>query len=162
MKLESIPGGLAITRRWHFDFAHGVMGASGILLLIAYFITLAAGSTNLLFGLWLIASLVLIYICLTGIFNSTQVTVKQNEIVIRHGPLPWPGKRVVSSEVARIYHRKEKQKNQVNSWFIYAVVVALKNGKELVLDTCDDESGVLFIDFQIEHYLGLSPQVGRN
>jgi hypothetical protein len=153
MKLEPIPGGIAITRRWQFKFAHGVLGGAGLLLLIAFFISAFTVASNWFFLIWLIVGLCLVYISLTGFFNSTRAAVTKNEIVIEHGPLPWPGKRVLANEVVRLYFRKEKQKSQVNSWFTYAVVAVLQNGKELVLENCDDDSQALFLDFELTHYL---------
>ena len=153
MKLEPIPGGLAITRRWQFKFTHGVLGGAGLLLLIAFLVSLLTVPNNGFFVVWLIAGLALLYISLTGYFNSTRVTVTKNEIVVRNGPLPWPGKQIQASEVVRLFFRKEKQKSQVNSWFTYAVVAVLKNGKELVLENCDDDSQALFLDFELTHFL---------
>ncbi len=156
MKLEPIQGGLAITRRWQFKFGHGVLAGVGLLLMVAFVISLITVPNSGFFLVWLLAGLVMLYISLTGYLNSTRVTVTKNEITVHHGPLPWPGKQILSSEVERLFFRKEKQKNQVNSWFTYAVVAVLKNGKELVLENCDDDSQALFLDFELTQYLGIA------
>jgi len=154
MKLETIPGGIAITRHWQFNATFKVLGGLGLLLIVAFLYGFFTSANNWFFVIWLIAGLCLLYVSLTGYFNSTRVSVTKNEITINNGPLPWPGKRILSNEVTRLYFRKEKQKNQVNSWFNYAVVAVLQNGKEMVLENCDDDSQALFLDFELTHFLG--------
>ncbi len=38
------------------------------------------------------------YLVLTGYLNKSQIRITQNSIMVQHGPLPWPGNKIVSTE----------------------------------------------------------------
>jgi hypothetical protein len=80
--------------------------------LITVCITLWAALVNarpvgMLAGLWGAVSALLAYYGLAIRLNRTELRVSDDALVLRHGPLPWPGRRVAFDELSRLFCRPE-------------------------------------------------------
>lgn len=71
------------------------------------------------------------YSVLTGLFNSTRLTVAHNLLQIRHGPLPWLGGGTWErAELAQLFVEEETTRNRGSTFRLSAV---LRDGRQVPL-----------------------------
>jgi hypothetical protein len=138
---EPCDDGVTLTERW-FSWLAVVqvpfcVALDGLLLLgyllvpkeSAWFLVQLLLLPGVLLGLlatyWTVAKLV----------NRTVVRVAPEQLLVRHGPLPWPGNRTIElSNVKQFDCRKAVSRNyRGDVWVTYTLVAVLQSGRELEL-----------------------------
>ena len=160
MKVETVPDGVKIYRRWSFKPDDIFIGGIGLLLLILELsnrLYVSSGGLNGLEIILIIIGPILVYFSLAHRINSTRFTVGMGKIALRRGPLPWFGNRVLpSAGVVKLSLREERHRSFRSTWSLYKVVASLRNGKETVLDTCEMEEQAGFLHQELERRLSIS------
>ena len=102
----------------------------------------------------------LTYYTLAGFLNSTVLDVGQEELRVRHGPLPWRGNRTLPTQnIEQLYCQKKFTQTNENQSCWYSVHAVLKGGRQVPLLTgLQDRERALFIEQIVEEYLGLEDQ----
>lgn len=74
--------------------------------------------------LLLAGSVLLGYAALSLLLNSTSVGIKGDFLVVRHRPLPWPGKRVRVTEIAAVTvaSNTSKDSTPTTGWELAAIL----------------------------------------
>ncbi len=138
-KGESVPAGLTveqrgsevtIRRRWAWPVGVLALILSAALLLLVMVFTLQTTLTrytliNVLAGLPITAAaLVSLYLGAAFLCNTTRLDLRDDTLVVRHGPVPWPGglsidpedlsKFVKERKVTRTFSGKDEHGRQTN------------------------------------------------
>ncbi len=93
-----------------------------------------------------------------GMVNRTTLTVRDGELQIDHGPIPWPGKkRVPTAEIAQLYFVQHVRRgNKGSTTITYQLHMMQTDGVTRKLATgLDDPEYARFLEHRIEHHLGL-------
>lgn len=106
-EFENRHGHLSLTRTWSRPAAWAAF--TWVLIwsaMVVFFSTL--GGHALREAPWFLAlpAVAMGYVALARALNRTEVTVRSDAIVIRHGPVPWPGSRTVDPRDARAIHTR--------------------------------------------------------
>ena len=124
-KISNERGSLVIERRW--------FGLSTIPLcffvvfwdsfLVFWYFMAVGNIAALLFPLIHVSvGILLTYMAITGLFNTTRIQITVNKLSIKHGPLPWPGNQIIDAgQIEQLFCMK------------FAVHARLKNGKTIIL-----------------------------
>jgi hypothetical protein len=171
--------GTVLSWRWfgakHVFTALGCLIWDGVVLVFLSMVLMSrAPLVSLLFILpHLSAGLFLTYRSLAGLLNTTRVEVRQRELTIRHGPLPWPGNRTVSGhELTQLYCQKGRVKVWGNIKFVlpssgnesYSLLAIDRQGRQVkLLSGIEDMDMVLYLELALERRLGIedSPVAGE-
>jgi hypothetical protein len=103
----------------------------------------------------------LTYFTLAGLFNRTVVEVANGRLLVRHGPVPWPGNRDLDPlEVRQIYCTDAVNTGRYGQIYHRYVVNALLADQRTVplLTGLDDRITALFYKQQLEGWLRLKPE----
>ncbi len=104
----------------------------------------------------------LIYYVLAGYLNTTVVKVGMSDLEIKHGPLPYPGKRLERAFIRQLYCKERVHRNKNSTSYSYEVHAITKEGKhEKLLSGLDKSEQALYLEQEIERYLGLSDRPVR-
>jgi hypothetical protein len=104
------------------------------------------------------AGLFLLHGCLTGLFNSTTVTVDRNTLNIRHGPIPAGGNLTIpTAELDQLFCRSntstDSDGDTQRNFSLHAV---LRNGSRQYLLVGQADRDILrYLEFLIERHLGI-------
>jgi hypothetical protein len=161
---ERADGGLAIHRRWfrpQFLFLLGFCVIWFGALSVFYAGILASGAPGFaaLFpllhvgiGLWIA------YFTLAGLFNTSTITVHDETLSVRHGPLPWRGVPAVpAARITQLYCKQRIHHGKNGTTTTYEVWIARDEGGALKLVSgLDDPDQALFVEQRVEKALGLS------
>ncbi len=98
------------------------------------------------------------YATIGGFVNHTELRVSRTRVTVRHYPLPWPGNRkVLSHVIAQVFCMAEEHRNIKGVSYTYDVFVEEQGGRRFKLVSgLEDEEQALFIEQQIEQYLGIA------
>lgn len=104
--------------------------------------------------LWLIAALYFIYDIVANFINSTTITLANELISIRHGPLPWLGSLEIDARtLADVVVETNILSEGPN---LYRVIAVLLTGHRVrLVDKMDCREQALFIERKIEKFLGI-------
>ena len=100
----------------------------------------------------------LAYSTLAGWLNRTRILVGQGKITVRHGPLPWPGNKVIEvSTLKQLYTEEiEHRGSKGGTYMTYDVRATTDTDPKLKLVSgLRSEPQARFIEKQIEQYLGI-------
>ena len=101
----------------------------------------------------------LTYFTIAGILNKTKLSVDVGQLTVRHGPLPWPGNRTLTTdELDQLYCTEHisRSGNSTSSSTSYRVNVATRDGKKIkLLSGLSDADQALYIEQKIEEHLGI-------
>ena len=104
----------------------------------------------------------LTYTVLASFLNSTLIRIDHREIVIQHGPLPWPGNRVIAiNDVEQLFCQEKKSSKGISQYSLCAI---LKGGKRKeLLPGLETPQQARFIEQQIEDFLRIKdrPVIGE-
>jgi hypothetical protein len=101
--------------------------------------------------------LIAIYFVLAGYINETRVTVDNGRLTVRHGPLPyWGNKEMATSDILQLY-TKNHYTMWRNNWSGHYQLHAItgKNKHEKLLSGWDNSNYLLFVEQEVEHFLGI-------
>jgi hypothetical protein len=62
--------------------------------------------TVLVFLAFMISAIWVLYVCVAGLFNHTRITLSPDGLLVRHGPLPWPGNVRLERASLKQFHVK--------------------------------------------------------
>lgn len=112
---------------------------------------------RLLFGLavphvWV--GLGLLYSTLANLLNSTRVSVRDGELRVSKGPLPWLGnRRVGGGELTQIFVVEKRGGKGAPS---YELCASTREGKKIaLLSGIDSHDKALFLEHRVERALGI-------
>jgi hypothetical protein len=107
---------------------------------------------------FILIGIFLVY-CLAATYrNSTTISVKKDNLSIKHSPLAWPGNRTIpKSELDQLYVVKGSTiKSGGTKIHYYNLKAKLKNGKHTILiSALPSKEVALFLEQQIETYMGI-------
>jgi hypothetical protein len=123
---------------------------------------LASGETGMIIMLLfpvlhVIAGAYLAYTAITGFVNATTVTVSRRGVDVRHGPLPWPGNKTLSTEdIAQLYVSPRQVSSKNSTQTVYDVTAVGPDNLEVVLvKGIENDNAALFMERRIETWLGI-------
>jgi hypothetical protein len=163
LRVDEHPGELVITRTWNRILGYVLLFAAAFfgLFLAIEVIDMASGEVNW-FGLALtsVATFGSLYLGLAQLINRTTITLSFDELAVRHGPLPWPGRlELFRGDVEQLYVREHIHNSKSGRSYSYSVRLRLAHQRDLLL-----VAGFLkaqeakFIEYKIEQYLKLKNQ----
>jgi hypothetical protein len=97
------------------------------------------------------------YSTLAGFLNRTVVRVSSTAVTVRHGPLPWFGqKSVAASDIGQVYRQQVVTTgSRGGSSVTYRLSVATHDQRKIDLLSCDSADTALFVEQEVERYLGI-------
>lgn len=100
----------------------------------------------------------LTYGVLCGFLNRTDIRVTFNRIQITHGPLPVPGSRDLTlTQNIQLYTRRQITHSRNGTSVFYQLWLRRDDGKAVkLLDRIPQQEHCLYLEQQIERYLGVS------
>lgn len=168
VRLENEAGVLTIRLSWFSNkilfftvfaiFWNGIMFTVAGGALLSLFTESFSGFPLIIFAtphFW--AGLAMIYYVLAGYLNETRVTVDHNLLEVRHGPLPfWGNKAVDVTDIVQLY-AKHNYSMWRNNWSGHYELHAVtgKNRHEKVLSGWDNPDYAVFVEQEVEHFLGI-------
>jgi hypothetical protein len=168
LQVSTSGGALQITRRWfsaQYVFLIFFAVVWNGFMVFWHVMAWSSGSRFMsLFGLLHTGvGLFLIYYTLAGLVNRTEVRVESGRLSVEHYPLPWPGgKQVQAAAIKQIYctERVNNTKNGVRYRYEVHAVMG-DSAKEKLLDGLNDPEQALYIEQELERYLGIQDQAVR-
>ncbi|MGD8451320.1 MAG: hypothetical protein PVJ57_05825 [Phycisphaerae bacterium] len=170
LHVEDWDGNLRITRRWFSPaFIFLVFFCAFWDEFLVFWYSIAFGGD----APWIMAvfpilhvavGIGLTYFTLCGFVNRTVITVDAGQLAIRHGPLPWPGNRVVpTGDLEQLYCRERlRHSNRGRTSVQYELHAATVGGGRIkLLGMLDDPEHALFLEQRIEQYLGITDRPVR-
>jgi hypothetical protein len=100
----------------------------------------------------------LTYCALTGFLNTTTVEARGDRLVIRHGPLPWPGNQDLPRRSLKQLHGMENARRPLFAWHGrgWDLKAVDASGRELtLLSRLEEQEQVLFLEQVLEKQLGI-------
>ena len=121
-----------------------VVVAPGKFSLTAFVIIVAAINAGLAYGI------------AANIFNTTTVTATPKQLLIRQGPLPWPGNLTVApGHIISMHTRQQISRSKHGTRITYELVAGMKSGGDTVLvDGMANREQALFIEQQVAAFYG--------
>lgn len=108
------------------------------------------------------ATLFLLWIFLAYRLNRTVVTIRDGQLCVSHGPIPWPGRRDLPAQTIRqlysaMYHDHALRRG--DGYTSYRLRAVLANGAELLLvHNLTAPEQALYFEQEIERYLEIEDQ----
>lgn len=159
--------GLTLSYRW-FNWMHLLILPFCVIwdgfLFVWYSKALSRGAaaTDTMFWFPLLnvaAGIGLSYYTLAGLLNRTRVTVLGGEITVRHGPVPWPGGRTLSTADFVQLYREERistsSRGGRNTSY-HLCVVTRGNRKLRLVSNVPAADIALYLEQAIESAIGLA------
>lgn len=138
--IDLVDTGDRLTLTWRWPATPGkLMAAISSALVVAYFYGLRSILTDdggqvanaAVVGAMLLA---LIYLAVALCLNHTVISVDVQTLQVRHGPLPWPGKRHLPvSDISEVWCDLERTGDPYDASYQYDVRVRLRSQRVLVL-----------------------------
>jgi hypothetical protein len=94
----------------------------------------------------------LLYGLAAGLVNSTSIRAWRGRLEVRHGPLPWPGNRVLPpQQIGGLYTRERVARSKFGTRITYEVRAELREGKDVrLVGGMPREEQARFVQQQIE------------
>jgi hypothetical protein len=97
------------------------------------------------------------YWTLARLVNHTTVRLSSGQLTIRHGPLPWAGGGTLSSgDLAQLYREEVLHRSRNGVRASYRLSAVLHDQSKRRLLTCDAADTALYVEQQVERYLGIA------
>jgi len=102
----------------------------------------------------------LAYFTVAGFVNRTVIRAGQGMVEVRHGPLPWPGNKTLTSHQIKQLYSKEKISHGKNGvHYTYKVqAVTEGNHRETLLGGLTEVEQALYIEQQLERFLRIKDE----
>lgn len=162
LSIEASGGGLTVVRSWRNWAVVPLVIFCVIwngMMVAMFWAALANGQHEmLLFGsVHAAVGLGILYSVLMRLFNRTRITISYREVVVRHGPFPWPGsKSIPVYELEQVYVRRVLVRTKNGTRHVFRLIAVDKRDKETVLvKSLESEDHALFIEREIETILGI-------
>lgn len=132
--------GAEFTVRWYKPLAWLVVGFMLVFDAIVYVVCARLIEDRTPWAAWIpisvfgIAAVGLSYFTLAMFTNTTRITATRERLGVRHGPLPWPGRReLASAEVVRVYTRRRASDPEDPARFDHDLWVDLRDERAVRL-----------------------------
>lgn len=160
-QVEKLDGVLTITRTW---FTPGVIFALvfvvfwGVVTVgflanakglgSAFLIQMFFGGVTLALGYWTLAHM----------FNKTIITVGGGQLMVRHGPIPYPGNlELPSSELAQLWCVEHIRRTKKSYSYSYELHARTKEGVDRTLmRDLPDAAQAIYVEQEVERYLRIA------
>lgn len=161
--VEADGNGLLIKRKWLSCIGYALIAFALIwnLVLFACTATLLGGinSPTLIFITpFLLGGIIAIYVGLAYSLNTTTIRVDREAITVEHKPILFlnASSRVGLGDVQQLSTRKHMVRGARSTSVMYQVWAISVDGKETkVIDRLEQPEAALFIEKEIERYLGI-------
>lgn len=92
-----------------------------------------------------------------GFLNTTVIRAGQGMLEVTHGPLPWGGnKSLPSHDIQQLFCCEHRHHSKNGVHYTFEVLAVSRNqAKDKLLDGLDDADQALFIEQELERFLGL-------
>jgi hypothetical protein len=99
----------------------------------------------------------LTYYVFCGWLNRTWIRVGQGQLVVRHGPLPWPGNKVLrSGDLKQLYSKENLSRSRNGTSSTYEVRAVTHSGLNIrIVAGLATSEQALYIEQQVEQHLGI-------
>jgi DNA-directed RNA polymerase subunit RPC12/RpoP len=120
---------------------------------------------RLVLSIFAVACLSLLWLFLAYRLNSTTIVIRDGHLRIRHGPVPWPGRRDLPVDSIRqvysqMYHEHALRRG--DGYTSYRVRVLRVDGTELLLvNDLPRQEQALYLEQEIERYLRIDDELVR-
>ena len=133
--------GITIVYKWYFDGIFSLIIVTFLTCFCIAFLILAlylSAQIEIVMGILLIFIPLCLYnnyYHLAGLLNRSFIDVDKNRILIKHKPLPWPGRREISVNEFNILYDKKKvlHGGQGSRDYIYILYAVLNNNDHIRL-----------------------------
>jgi hypothetical protein len=164
--VEENPLDLTITRRWNRRLGYQWLFFGTFFGLCVYFgvadSLVDPSIGNLLIALFLFSMAgAMLYCALAQLFNQTTVRVSYDELSVRHGPLPWPGKfEIFRGDVKQLFVRKHQyQERDKSLTYTYSLhLIDIKQKYHRLVEGLPNPQEARFLEDKIERYLQLKDE----
>lgn len=152
---------LKVVRRWYrprmWLYLLMAFSWSGV---VAGFTTMQLGNDplwRLVMALNVLFGVALFYGALAGLLNRTRILVGKGRLIKRHFPIPWHGKQKIEiDQIDQFFCTEGNEFRQGRPHPVYQLNVFLNNGQRLpILRNVDSLEAILFLESQIEQFLGI-------
>lgn len=100
------------------------------------------------------AGVFITYTMLAGFLNKTRIAIESGNLVIRHGPLPWPGNRTIpTDDLAQLFCDEQVGSKGPRSYSLNAMTKS--SDKLVLLKGLPDADQALYLEQLLEQRLGL-------
>ncbi len=163
IRIDAMGPELTLSRRWFSaKFVFLIVFCAFWNLFLVFWYTMAfATDAPLLFKLFPLihvsVGVGLTYFTACGLLNTTRVVVSGENLVVRHGPLPWPGARdVPTRDLAQLFTVEKVTQTKNGQSREYRVDARLRGGGDVkIVSGLPDVEQALFIEQQLEMHLGI-------
>ncbi len=98
----------------------------------------------------------LTYFVISTFVNRTSIVVALGQLELRHGPLPWPGSRVLQVIDIEQFYCVENRGSRKSRQSSFELHVLMKNEEKIKLLTAlEYEEFALFLEQKLEDHLGI-------
>ena len=161
--VAAMPAGFNVTRngkltvRWSWRNASAMIGvAAAIFMNLIIIFQINNSSSNMIQILFLTMTIGVLYRACAGIFNSTVITVDENQLTVRHSPLPWfPAPTINSSSVEQLFVSEgyTKSKNGTRTPYYVLNAVLRDNALKQLSSKLPDMEQALYLEQEFERAL---------
>ena len=162
-------GTLTISRKWFSWSAIPLLGFATIwdAFLVGWYgmVSSMSGPMEWLFLLFPLihvgVGIGITYTAFAKLINRTDIEVDPKRVTVKNGPLKWRGnKEVYSTAIHQVYvHETGRLGNDQNPSKLYEVHAILKGGGSVrLVKGLTSQFQALYIEQEIERYLGITPQ----
>ncbi len=134
-----------------------------IALLPFIFFIISSGQLYILLfiSLHLFAGVSMLWDVFGKIFNRSIIEINRKTLQVQTRPFPWPGQRhqsIKTSHIDQLFVDKSRTNKTPRSGQNYSLKVRLNSGKKRTLISGLDKKTLLYLESQIEDYLGIKDQ----
>lgn len=99
----------------------------------------------------------LTYYVIASYVNTTIIRVSYERLMVKHGPVPWPGNKTIPcNSIAQLFCKEIISRNKNGVSVTYTVSAILKNNTNIKLVSgLNLHEQALYIEQEIEKYLGI-------
>lgn len=164
MTVEEYGGRLRIVRRWLTPVAFFLVFfciAWNAFLVFWYSMAFGDANTPWIMKVFPIGHIAvgvgLSYYTLTCFLNRTVIAVEAGELVIRHGPLPWPGNASIdTTHIEQLYCQEKTHRGENSTHTTYSVFAVDRDGQtRKLLSNLSARDQALYIEQRLEEELNL-------
>ena len=161
--VAAMPAGFKVTRNgkltvsWSWRNASTMFGAvAAVFFNLVVLFQMKGTGLSLFHTIFVAAAIGMLYRALAGVFNNTVVTVDENQLTVRHSPLPWfPAPTISSSSVEQLFVSEgyTKSKNGTRTPYYVLNAVLRDNALKQLSSKLPDMEQVLYLEQEFERAL---------
>lgn len=161
--VAAMPAGFNVSRngkltvRWNWRNASAMLGAGmAVFFNIVVIILLSSGRPGFVHIIFVLVALGVLYRASANLFNSTTITADENQLTVRHSPIPWfPAPTISSSSVEQLFvsegHTESKNGRRTPYYVLNAVL--RDNSLKQLSSSLPDIEQALYLEQEFESVL---------